>query len=88
MLCGMDWWTFGGADTSVASTWFGLRHARLKVVSGFESWVLPRFRVLGASFSRFGCFVLRSLFSSASFSKLPRAQCVIGSYGPNDTYES
>ena len=30
-----------------------------------------RFRVLGASFSRFGCFVLRSLFSSASFSKLP-----------------
>ena len=30
-----------------------------------------RFRVLGASFSRFGCFVLRSSFSSASFSKLP-----------------
>ena len=28
------------------------------------------FRVLGASFSRFGCFVLRSSFSSASFSKL------------------
>ena len=60
----------------------------------FEIWVLRfrdrvlRFRVLGASFSRFGCFVLRSLFSSASFSKLPRAQCVIGSYGPNDTYES
>ena len=30
-----------------------------------------RFRVLGASLSRFGCFVLRSSFSSASFSKLP-----------------
>ena len=43
----------------------------------FRSWVL-RFRVLGASFSNlgasfssFGCFVLRSSFSSASFSKLP-----------------
>ena len=33
--------------------------------SGFEFWVL-RFRDLGASFSSFGCFVLRS-----SFSKLP-----------------
>ena len=30
-----------------------------------------RFRDLGASFSSFGCFVLRSSFSSASFSKLP-----------------
>ena len=29
-----------------------------------------RFRVLGASFSKFGCFVLRSSFLSASFSKL------------------
>ena len=43
----------------------------------FEFWVL-RFRVLGASFSSLGCFVLRascfvlrSSFSSASFSKLP-----------------
>ena len=36
----------------------------------FEIWVL-RFRDLGASFSSFGCFVLRSSFSSASFSKLP-----------------
>ena len=36
----------------------------------FEIWVL-RFRVLGASFLRFGCFVLRSSFSSAPFSKLP-----------------
>ena len=36
----------------------------------FEFWVL-RFRTLGASFSSFGCFVLRSSFSSASFSKLP-----------------
>ena len=69
MLRGMDWWTFGGADASVASTWFGLRHARLKVVVlqptvvsrfgcflGFDFWVL-RFRDLGASFSSFGCFV-------------------------------
>ena len=30
-----------------------------------------RFRDLGASFSRFGCFVLLSSFSRASFSKLP-----------------
>ena len=36
----------------------------------FEFRVL-RFRFLRASFSRFGCFVLRSSFSSASFSKLP-----------------
>ena len=36
----------------------------------FEIWVL-RFRDLGTSLSRFGCFVLRSSFSSASFSKLP-----------------
>ena len=62
MLHGMDWWTFGGVDASIASTWFGLRHARLKVVvlqrtvvsslscSIFEFWVL-RFRDLGASFS-------------------------------------
>ena len=87
MLRGMDWWTFGGVDASIASTWFGLRHARLKVVvlqrtvvsslscSIFEFWVL-RFRDLGASFSRFGCFVLRSSFSSASFSKLPPVSTV------------
>ena len=43
----------------------------------FEFWVLRfrdrvlRFRDLGASFSSFGSFVLRSSFSSASFSKLP-----------------
>ena len=36
----------------------------------FRSRVL-RFRDLGASFSNVGCFVLRSSFSSASFSKLP-----------------
>ena len=36
----------------------------------FRSRVL-RFRVLGASFSRYGCLVLRSSFSTASFSKLP-----------------
>ena len=68
MLRGMDWWTFGGVDVSIASTWFGLRHARLKVVVlqptvvsrfgcfVFEFWVL-RFRVLGAPFNSFGCFV-------------------------------
>ena len=33
---------------------------------------MRRFRILGASFSSFGCFVLRSSFSSASFSKLPQ----------------
>ena len=48
----------------------------------FRSRVL-RFRVLGASFSdsgasfsSFGCFVLRSSFSSASFSKLSRLDVV------------
>ena len=41
----------------------------------FEIWVL-RFRVLSASFSSFGCFVLRSSFSSASFSKLPNMAAV------------
>ena len=53
----MDWWTFGGADASAASTWFGLRHAGLNIVVlqptvvsrfgcfVFEFWVL-RFRVL------------------------------------------
>ena len=39
----------------------------------FRSRVL-RFRDLGASFSSFGCFMLRSSFSSASFSKLPNEQ--------------
>ena len=58
-------WPFWGFYASVASTWFGLHHARLKVVVlqptvvsrfgcfVFEFWVL-RFRVLGAS-----CFGLR-----------------------------
>ena len=84
MLRGMDRWTFGGADAFIASTWFGLRHARLKVVVlqrtvvsrfgcfVFEFWVL-RFRVLGALFSSFGCFVfeiwvLRFRVLGASFS--------------------
>ena len=70
MLHGMDWWTFGGADASIASTWFGLRHARLKVVvlqrtvvssllcSIFEFWVLC-FRDLGASYFGPRCRVLR-----------------------------
>ena len=79
MLRGMDWWTFEGADSSVASTWFGLRHARLKscspsTYSGFESWVF-RFRGLGDSFSSLGCsvfeiWVLRFRDLSASFSSL------------------
>ena len=69
MLRGMDLWTFGGADASVASTRFGLRRARLKIVVlqptvvsrfgcflVFEFWVL-RFRDLGAPFSSYGCFV-------------------------------
>ena len=61
----------------------------------FEIWVLRfrsrvlRFRVLGASFSRFGCFVLRSSFSSASFSKLPVPKACflrgISSPSPSDT---
>ena len=36
------------------------------------------FRVLGASFLRFGCLVLQSSFSSASFSKLPVGYTVHG----------
>ena len=52
----MDLWTFRGTDASVASTWFGrLRHARLKVVV-----LQPTVVALGASFSRFGCFVFET----------------------------
>ena len=40
---------------------------------------VPRFRDLGASFSRFRCVVLRSSFSSASFSKLPSAYTILQS---------
>ena len=59
MLRGMDWWTFEGANSSVASTWFGLRHARLKscspsTYSDFEIWVLR------ASVFVFECFVLET----------------------------
>ena len=65
----------------LASTWFGLRHARHlscspSTHSGFEIWVL-HFRVLGASFSSLGCsvsefWVLNSLSRfGSSFSKLP-----------------
>ena len=43
----------------------------------FEFWVLC-FRDLGALFSRFGCSVLRSSFSSASFSNLPLSKVNIG----------
>ena len=64
----MDWWTFGGADASVASTSFGLRRARHlscspSTYSGLEIWVLhfgvlgASFRVLGASFSSLKCSV-------------------------------
>ena len=68
----VDLWRCG---RFIGSTWFGLRHARLKVVFlqrtvvsrfgcfVFEFWML-RFRDLGASFSRFGCFVARSSFSN------------------------
>ena len=62
-------------DRPVSSFWV-LRFRDLGVFV-FEFWVLHfqdrvlRFRDLGASFSRFGCLVLRSLFLSASFSKLP-----------------
>ena len=56
----MHLWTFGGADESIASTWFGLHHARLKAV------VLQLTVVLS-----FGSFVLQTSFSSALFSKLP-----------------
>ena len=55
----------------------GASFSRFRVLR-FRSRVL-RFRDLGASFSSFGCFVLRSSFSSASFSKLPyfeRKGCV------------
>ena len=50
----------------------------LVFIKDSEIWVLRfrdrvlRFRDLGSSFSRFGVFVLRSSFSSASFSKLPK----------------
>ena len=62
-------------DRPVSSFWV-LRFRDLGVFV-FEFWVLRfrdrvlRFRVLGASFLRFGCFVLRSSFSRAPFSKLP-----------------
>ena len=52
-------------------TGFKFKGRRFRVFGGcfvFEIWVL-RFRDLGASFSRFGCFVFRSSFSSASFSE-------------------
>ena len=58
---------------------FKFRGLRFRVFGCFvfEIWVLrfrdlgASFRDLSASFSRFGCFVLRSSLSSASFSKLP-----------------
>ena len=69
-------------DRPVSSFWvlrFQSRVLRFRVLgASFSRFRGLRFRVLGASFSRFGCFVfdlgcfvLRSSFSSASFSKLP-----------------
>ena len=49
--------------------------------TGFAFCVIG-FRDLGASFSSFACFVLRSSFSSTSFSKLPLPQCVLARFGP------
>ena len=43
---------------------------------GFKLIGVFVFEFLGASLSRFGCFVLRSSFSSASFSKLPKMKVV------------
>ena len=70
-------------DRPVSSFWllrFRSRVLRFRVLGvSFSRFRGLRFRVLGASFSiegasfsRFGCFVLRSSFSSASFSKLPK----------------
>ena len=53
----MDLWTFGGVDASVASTWFCLRHARLKVVVLQPSVVSS----LGYFVFGFGCFVFEVL---------------------------
>ena len=74
----MDLWTFGGADASVASTWLGLRHARLKVVVLQSTVVLSfgcfvfKFWVLCASVFIFECFVFETTQSirmvSAGFS--------------------
>ena len=55
MLRGMDWWNFGGADASIAPTWFGLRYARLKVV--LQRTVVSRFGCSVFEFSRIGCSV-------------------------------
>ena len=71
-------------DRPVSSFWV-LRFRDLGVFV-FEFWVLRfrdrvlRFRDLGASFSSFGCFVLRSSFSSASFSKLPSFSSLLNNY--------
>ena len=59
-----------GASFSSASFSIGASFSRFRCFL-FEFWVL-RFRDLGALFLSFGCFVLRSSFSSALFSKLPK----------------
>ena len=67
-------------DRPVSSFWvlgFRSKVLRFRVLgTSFSRFRGLRFRVMGASFSSFGCFVfevwvLRSSFSSASFSKLP-----------------
>ena len=77
-------WTFGGVYACVASTWFVLRHARLKDVvlqptvvsrfgcSVFEPWVL-RFRDLGASC--FGLHFLVLRFRNYQFLITKNAKC-------------
>ena len=89
-----EFWVLRFRDLGVFVLEFWLLRFRYLGVFVFEIWVLRfrdrvlrfrsrvlRFRVLGASFSRFGCFVLRSSFSSASFSKLHDLSGTIHSAG-------
>ena len=69
-LLNLQWFRVLGASFSSALFSIGALFSRFRCFV-FEFWVL-RFRDLGASFLSFGCFVLRSSFSSALFSKLPK----------------
>ena len=70
-IWGLCFWVLG-ASFRVLGASFSRFGCFVFEIWGLRFWVLgASFRVLGASFSRLGCFVLRSLFSSASFSKLP-----------------
>ena len=53
MHCGMDWWTFEGADASLPPPGLACVMQDLKSLSLNVQW----FRDLGASFSSFGCCV-------------------------------